>query len=39
MNIPNSRQDILIEECFESLIDIPNDGRFLFTDPHPYKIL
>lgn len=37
--IPKSRCDILIQECFEPLCDIPKDGRFVFTNPHPYKAL
>lgn len=39
MKTPESRSDILIKECLEPLLEIPNDGRFVFMDPHPYEVL
>jgi len=39
MNTPQSRYEILIQECDEPLLDIPDNGRFILTNPHPYEIL
>jgi len=39
MNIPHSKYEILIQECNEPLLDIPDDGRFVLTNPHLYKSL
>ncbi|EKD29909.1 MAG: hypothetical protein ACD_78C00216G0003 [uncultured bacterium (gcode 4)] len=39
MKIPESRREIPIQECYEPLQGIPNDGRFILTKPHPYEIL
>lgn len=39
MNSDTTRKDIIIEECYEPLLSIPNDGRVLLTCPHPYEVL
>lgn len=36
---PKTRFEIKIVECGEPLAPIPNDGRFVFADPHPYLAL
>lgn len=36
---PSTRHQIRIVECGEPLVAIPTDGRFVFSDPHPYVSL
>jgi D-alanyl-D-alanine dipeptidase len=36
---PKTRHEIRIEECGEPLVAIPDDGTFVFANPHPYVAL
>ncbi len=36
---PKSRHEIRIVECGEPLVPISRDGRFVFSEPHPYSAL